>query len=325
MNETIEIAVSTLLENNPSLTINRHQLKKLFNFATAQTHFSFNGDMYDQIDGVAMGSPLGPVLANLCMGHHEQRWISNYIGRKPVFYRRYVDDIFCLFDKYDDISSFLEYLNSRHPNIKFTVEYEIDGKIPFLDVLVNKTEGEKFSTSIFRKNTFTGLLMNFTSFCTISYKRGLVRTLVDRAFKINSSWPGFHCDLTKLTAILQRNQFPDHLLSNSIKTYLQEMLAKSVELSDRNVDERSVPYFKLPYVGFLSTLTHQRIRRPVESHCKGIVVMLVISSLKTGSYFSSKDLLSKYSVLYISLRVLDVMPAMLARPPDISTLELKNT
>jgi hypothetical protein len=186
-------------------------------------------------------------------------------------------------------------LNSRHPNIKFTVEYEIDGKIPFLDVLVNKTEGEKFSTSIFRKNTFTGLLMNFTSFCTISYKRGLVRTLVDRAFKINSSWPGFHCDLTKLTAILKRNQFPDHLLSNSIKTYLQEKLAKPVKSSDRNVDERSVRYFKLPYVGFLSTLTHQRIRRLVESHCKGIVVKLVFSSFKTGSYFSSKDRLSKYS------------------------------
>ena len=48
----------------------------LFTVATAQTHFSFNGSFYDQIDGVAMGSPLAPGLANLFMGHHEKLWLE---------------------------------------------------------------------------------------------------------------------------------------------------------------------------------------------------------------------------------------------------------
>jgi len=48
----------------------------LFTVATAQTHFSFNGSFYDQIDGVAMGSPLAPGLANLFMGHHEKMWLE---------------------------------------------------------------------------------------------------------------------------------------------------------------------------------------------------------------------------------------------------------
>ena len=47
-------------------------LKKLFQFATSETHFYFNGDIYEQVDGVAMGSPLAPILANPFMGHHEQ-------------------------------------------------------------------------------------------------------------------------------------------------------------------------------------------------------------------------------------------------------------
>ena len=51
---------------------------KLFFFATGQTHFSFLGNFYNQIDGVAMGSLLAPVLANLFMGHHEKRWLENY-------------------------------------------------------------------------------------------------------------------------------------------------------------------------------------------------------------------------------------------------------
>ena len=44
-----------------------------------------------------MGSPLAPVLANLFMGHHEKRWLENY-NLRIEFYRRYVDDIFALFN-----------------------------------------------------------------------------------------------------------------------------------------------------------------------------------------------------------------------------------
>jgi len=56
--------------------------------------FLFNGSFYDQIDGVAMGSPLAPVLANLFMGHHEKLWLENFQCSKILFYRRYVDDTF---------------------------------------------------------------------------------------------------------------------------------------------------------------------------------------------------------------------------------------
>ena len=43
----------------------RVALRKLLEFATKKSHFLFDGKYYDQIDGVAMGSPLGPVLANI--------------------------------------------------------------------------------------------------------------------------------------------------------------------------------------------------------------------------------------------------------------------
>ena len=50
--------------------------------------------MCQQIDGVAMGNPLGPTLANLFLCHHETNWLSNYcpLEFKPVLYRRYIDD-----------------------------------------------------------------------------------------------------------------------------------------------------------------------------------------------------------------------------------------
>ena len=97
LNETIDIAVNIIKENEPEFKIDKSDLRKLFVFATSQSQFTFKNEMYDQIDGVAMGSPLGPVLANLFMGHFEGKWLENYKQDKPSFYNRFVDDIFCIF------------------------------------------------------------------------------------------------------------------------------------------------------------------------------------------------------------------------------------
>ena len=133
--------------------MNRNELKKLFEFATSKSHFLFNNEIFDQVDGVAMSSPLAPVLANIFMGHHEKAWIENYNGNKPEIYKRYVDDIFCLFQNETDALLFFDYLNAQHVNISFTCEKEIDGKLSFLDVLIKNVNVQRFETSIFRKQT----------------------------------------------------------------------------------------------------------------------------------------------------------------------------
>ena len=69
-----------------------------------------------------MGSPLGPVLANIFMGFNESKWLNEYNLNKPKFYLRYVDDILAAFDKQQDSLNFLNFLNKRHPDIKFTIE-----------------------------------------------------------------------------------------------------------------------------------------------------------------------------------------------------------
>ena len=67
LQETTEIAVELIFENNPQLKVTKRELKQFFNFAASGTHLIFNGSFSDQIDRVSMGSPLGPVLANLFM------------------------------------------------------------------------------------------------------------------------------------------------------------------------------------------------------------------------------------------------------------------
>ena len=96
LEECIDLAVNYISEGNPDIKLNKSELRSLFTTATAQTHFIFNGPFYDQINGVAMGSPLAPVLANLFMGHHEKLWLENFHGSTILFYRQYVDDSFLL-------------------------------------------------------------------------------------------------------------------------------------------------------------------------------------------------------------------------------------
>ena len=135
----------------------------LFSLATTQSRFLFNDFIYDQIEGVAMGYPLAPILANLLMGHHEKSCLENVKDSKILICRRCVDDIFCLFDNEHAGMLFFDYINAQHPNIKFTREKTLNGKLPFLDVLIDNSSNV-CATSVFHKKTYTGRFTNFFSF-----------------------------------------------------------------------------------------------------------------------------------------------------------------
>ena len=161
------------------------ELKELFVIATSQTHFIFRDSFYDQTDGVAMGSPLGPGLANLSMGHHERK-------------TRRLMPIFSMSTSTPDILI-----------LSYTMEKEVGRKLAFLDVLINNSSSTVI-TKVFRKKTFKGLLTNFFSFTSYFYKLGLIRTRVDKTFKINNTWSGFHKNVMNLVQIPKKNLFPSH-------------------------------------------------------------------------------------------------------------------
>ena len=136
LQETIDIAINSIFNHNPNLNITKKEIKKLSLFATLQTHFIFNSKFCNQINGVAMGSPLAPALANIFMGSYESNWLIEYNLNKPNFYWWYVDDILAAFDNEQDSIHFLDFLNKRHPKIKFTLEKQINHSIAFLDVCI---------------------------------------------------------------------------------------------------------------------------------------------------------------------------------------------
>ena len=122
LEETIHLTIDLLFEVKPDLKISRKDLQKLFQFAISQANFLFNGNIYNQVDGVAMGFPLAPILANIFMEYHEKGWIRNYNYGGLFYYKSYVNDIFAVFETKYHAVSFYSYISRQHRNIKFTME-----------------------------------------------------------------------------------------------------------------------------------------------------------------------------------------------------------
>ena len=196
-----------------------------------------------------MGSPLGSILANIFLSHHEENWLNKCpIEFKPNFYRRYVHDSFVLFESSESAHSFREYMSSKHQNINFTAEQENIGSLSFLDVKICGKNG-KFVTSVYRKPTFSGVFTNHESFISTYQKRGFLHTLLHRSFSICCDFKTCHCEIDNLKTILMKHNYPPNFIDSCIKSFLNKLYTPKVIV--QYVPKRNV-FVKLPFLGSTS-------------------------------------------------------------------------
>ena len=108
LQETIDLCVDLLFNDKPNIDgFTKTDFHELLTVTLSESLILFNNEYYKQIDGVAMGSPLGPTFANIFLSYYEQIWLKNCPYEfKPVIYKRYVDDTFLLFQSKDHIGKF---------------------------------------------------------------------------------------------------------------------------------------------------------------------------------------------------------------------------
>ena len=209
-----------------------------------------------QLDGVAIGSPLGPALANIFVGCHESRLFDNTVKLDVHF--RFVDDTFAIFGSELDCDHFQEKLNLLHPALKFTVEKDQNNSLNFLDVLVEK-EGTGFLTSIYRKPTFTGQYIRWNSFSPKMRKISLMKTLVHRALMICSKTK-LGSELDKIKQLLIENGYPTDVLLS----YITQKLANFA--AEKTFGPGKCPvYLKLPWIGNVSSKLEKQINKAITS------------------------------------------------------------
>ena len=253
--------------------------KELMLIATRGVEFSFNNQMYKQLDGVAMGSPWGPAFANIFMGFHDSRPFDNTLTRGVYF--RYVDDTFIIFSSELDCDFFHEQLNLLHPALNFTVEKEQSNSLSFLDVLVEK-EGTGFLTSVYRKPTFTGQYIRWNSFSPKSRKISLIKTLVHRALMICSKTK-LGSELDRVKQLLIENGYPDDVPISCIKQNLANFAAEKP-----CGPEKCPVYLKFPWIGNVSSRFENQINKAITS-CFYAVKPRVVYNTKVMLPSAKKD------------------------------------
>ena len=129
---------------------------------------------------------------------------------------------FVTFNSHEQLKKFVEYMNTKHPNIKFTFEHELNNTFSFLDVKISR-ENNKLTTSVYRKPTFSGVFTNFKSFIFTVQKVGLVYTLLHHCFDITSCYEKFHKEINTLKEIFKFNGYPIHFIDGCIKQFLQKL------------------------------------------------------------------------------------------------------
>ena len=139
LQETTQIIANYLFEKDNLNTppMEKHAFIKLMKLAM----FLYNDELFKQIDGVAMGSPLVPTLANFFFANLENKLFNKTNGFSPKIYSRYVNDIFAIFHNNLLITKFLNLLNKQHLNMQFTMEKSMQ-VLPFLDVYVQIQKNE---------------------------------------------------------------------------------------------------------------------------------------------------------------------------------------
>ncbi|KFD60951.1 hypothetical protein M514_13377 [Trichuris suis] len=209
---------------------------------TEGNYFHFQGAHFSQTQGVPMGSPLSPVLAEFFMEHLEQRaFACDNFTRRVEFFKRYVDDIFAIVKKGHE-QSFLHHLNGLFTeHIKFTIEKEHGGRLPFLDALVIK-DGHRLKTTVYRKPRNTDRYLNYHSHHPKSVKIGIVTGMVDRAFHLCDA-EFLDAELTHIKRSLMRNDYPGKLVDSCVRRRL-ELLRSGAPHAQPAQDIRiTMPYY----------------------------------------------------------------------------------
>ena len=142
-----------------------------------------------------------------------------------VYYSRYVDDIFCVFNSIEYVRMFLIFVNNFHPNLKFT--YKIgQHKLPFLETQMSLSSNNDFSLirNVYRKPTDTKTVLNFHAVRSWILKSCSIEFFINIFFvyRACSNWLTYNDEISQLKVIFHMNGYPREIFSNHVENFLIE-------------------------------------------------------------------------------------------------------
>jgi len=161
-------------------------------------------------------------------------------NKMAAFYKRYVDDTL---SKMPDVSSASEFsltLNEIHPSLSFTMELEDNGKLLFFGMVIIRN-GPRLDTKVYVKPTDTDLLLHYESHVDVKYKQSLLKTMLNRAYKLSSTWQFFHQECERLEKVFARLHYPKTVIENTIRNFIGMRVTEKMCSKQQVSDEQDTP------------------------------------------------------------------------------------
>ena len=257
--QTINI-VQENLERSGSLNQQEVQeLIMLLRVILSQNYFTFDNRFFAQDDGLAMGSPLSGFLADLYLNHFENEYVLSHKNRfykKIISYTRYVDDTFLVFDGTRRQAEILnKYINSIHPNIKFTLELENEHSLNFLDLMIQNINNHlKFK--IYRKPTTTDITIHASSFHPFAQKMASFNSFVNRLLKIPLEPEDYREELSTIKYIAMANGYNSVIVDRLVKKQ-----KKNLHRNNNETHNRVQKYIATEYTNLLPNTIYNVFRK----------------------------------------------------------------
>ncbi|XP_044761991.1 uncharacterized protein LOC123319194 [Coccinella septempunctata] len=203
-------------------------IMNLMELISKQNFFSFNGSVYTMTDGVPMGSPISGLLAEIFVAYLESLIIKHHLSHKIILWRRYVDDIFCIWSgTLDELNSFLTFINSLS-RIKFTLEISDNNNINFLDLNITLNPDNSFNYNIYRKPTQTDVVIPKFSYHSPQIKRTAFYFLLNRLLNIPLTKTDYNKELGNIYKIATNNGYPVQFVDNILASIEEKRIYKKV-------------------------------------------------------------------------------------------------
>ena len=254
INDGIAAVLQKLEEHQDEIDmvgLSLQEVERILQLILNNNYFTFDGKVYRQKHGIAMGNHLAPPLAIIFMDSIERQMIRT-AEKKPDCYDRYVDDCMLVWTHGQaELHKFLTHCNQQHPNIRFTWETSVNAEVSFMDMSLTVSENE-IKYRLFQKPSDSGVTLNFDSAIPMSTKIAVAVQQFRRAALLSSGEEEKLSSFEKIEQLLRQNGYP--------RETMQIARTQSAVTSKQRKKTDALVTLKLP---FRSDRLHKQVQKAV--------------------------------------------------------------
>ncbi|XP_058815363.1 uncharacterized protein LOC131678929 [Topomyia yanbarensis] len=243
-------------EIKSNTNINLDLFLEIVEFCIDSSYFKYDNKHYLQIFGTAMGNPLSPALADLIMETLLDT-VTRTLNCKPAFIKKFVDDLLLAIPM-DQLNHVLQTFNSYNEHIQFTYETEVDKKIPFLDLLLIRTDTQTIKSEWYIKPIASGRFLDYYSFHPLHQKLNMAQNFIQKVTHLSTNLQANEKSQI-IHQQLSLNNYPRNL-RNRLINRMHERNHSNILIPPANEETLQYTYRSIAYIPHLSNKIDKHLK-----------------------------------------------------------------